>query len=26
MNAHSLPELGLMADRLKLAPEKPQNS
>src|SRR5271166_1332207 len=26
MNARSLPELGRMADRLKLAPEKPQQS
>jgi FixJ family two-component response regulator len=26
MNARSLPELGRMADRLKLAPEKPQHS
>src|SRR6476660_2348765 len=26
MNAHSLPELGRMADRLKLVPEKPEQS
>jgi FixJ family two-component response regulator len=26
MNAHSLPELGRMADKLKLVPEKPQHS
>jgi hypothetical protein len=26
MKAHSLPELGPMADKLKLAPEKPQHS
>jgi hypothetical protein len=26
MNAHSLPELGRMADRLKLVSEKPQTS
>jgi hypothetical protein len=26
MNARSLPELGRMADKLKLAPEKPQHS
>jgi hypothetical protein len=26
MNAHSLPELGRMADRLKLVSEKPQSS
>jgi FixJ family two-component response regulator len=26
MNARSLPELGRMADKLKLAPEKPQRS
>jgi FixJ family two-component response regulator len=26
MNARSLPELGRMADKLKLVPEKPQRS
>jgi hypothetical protein len=26
MNARSLPELGRMVDKLKLAPEKPQHS
>jgi DNA-binding NarL/FixJ family response regulator len=26
MNTRSLPELGRMVDKLKLAPEKPQNS
>jgi FixJ family two-component response regulator len=26
MNARSLPELGRMADRLKLVPEKPKHS
>jgi FixJ family two-component response regulator len=26
INARSLPELGRMVDKLKLAPEKPQNS
>jgi FixJ family two-component response regulator len=26
MKAHSLPELGRMADRLKLVPEKPEHS
>ena len=26
MKAHSLPELGRMADKLKLVPEKPQYS
>jgi FixJ family two-component response regulator len=26
MNARSLPELGRMADKLKLVPEKPQHS
>jgi FixJ family two-component response regulator len=26
MNAHSLPELGRMADRLNLVPERPQHS